>query len=59
MRSRISPKSPNLAAYYRFDEGSGSQVRNLSLSTGSTFDGRVLGMPVWQPSTRPVSRALW
>ncbi len=59
MRSRITPKTPELAAYYRFDEGSGSRVRNLALSTGSSFDGTVLGMPVWQPSTRPVSRALW
>ncbi len=59
MYSRIVPETPGLVAYYRFDEGSGSQVRNLALSTGSSFDGTVLGMPVWQPSTRPVSRALW
>lgn len=55
MHSRIAPETPGLAACYRFDEGSGSVARNLAQSTGQSYDGTLLGSPVWHVSTRPTS----
>jgi hypothetical protein len=40
-------------ALYRFDERRGTVVRNHARSTGTAFNGTLLGTPLRQPSTRP------
>ncbi len=53
MHSQLDQGSPGLVALYRFDERRGTVVRNHTRSTGTPFNGTLLGNPLRQPSTRP------
>jgi len=53
MNTVIPENSAGLAAYYRFDEGTGTSAAD---ATGNANNGTLLSSPVWvNPSTAPIS----
>jgi hypothetical protein len=51
MHRRLTGPQPGLVGYWRFDEGSGAIIHNL---TDGENDGTISGTPQWQTSTAPI-----
>ncbi len=57
MNQSVPPGSIGFAAYYKFDEGTGTTTAD---ATGNGNNGTLVNNPTWQvPTTSPVNAVLW
>ncbi len=57
MNNTIPTNSAGLAAYYKFDEGTGTTTAD---ATGNGNNGTLINSPTWQvPATSPVNAVVW